>query len=63
MRWIHGRRAERSDDLAALAQQVHDLEGSATTDSARQHYAAVAAEYERDAEAMRAMEQAEHKLG
>ena len=63
MRWIHERRAERSDELAALAKQVHDLENSATTSTARLHYAAVAAEYDRDADAMREMEQAEHKLG
>jgi hypothetical protein len=61
MRDVHGRRVDRSDELSALAEQVHAMERNATTRAARVHYAAVAAEYDFQADRARSLEQSEHK--
>jgi hypothetical protein len=63
MRDVHGRRVDRSDELSALAGQVHAMERNAITRAARAHYAAVAAEYDFQAEHARSVEQNGHKDG
>jgi hypothetical protein len=63
MRQVHGDGIVRSAELSALANQIREMERSATTDVARAHYASVATNYERQAELQRAFEKAEHKEG
>jgi hypothetical protein len=61
MQGVVGKRDDRSEELSALAAQLHELEREAFTEEARRRYALVAEEYDARAERARDLERAEHK--
>lgn len=66
MQEIHGKRADRSVELAALADQVRNLGRDSQSDEAKAEYAAVAAVYDRQADVARtaeAIDRTMHKEG
>lgn len=63
---MHGKRPDRSEELDALADQVRDLGRESGSEDAKAQYAAVAADYHRQADLARveeAIDRSGHKEG